>query len=303
MHTPYSTPSFPAPPQPTPILNKNKINKAPIYNPYDKFSQVEFDDWIGGITGALRRALGEDDNPNRSAPSNTGAHPLDNDSGVVMEEDANGTEDEFELGEDLVRTRRDKGKARDPREGPGLGGRNQPIELSYSDGDSGSEDAGRRRVMGDEGEYEYNDDEYQSDGSAEYDSDGNRYASDEFEEIEEGEEEYDLNQPSNHRINGEESGDDDEITKLSEGEESIDGHNDYTPRGSPPMIDDEASHIYERDSPQLDGLDEGNGHGVEDGTEFDGGYDRYFTSASSSHPQGIENEQVIEEGSNNEEGI
>lgn len=101
MPTPYSTPSFPAPPRPTPISNTNKIHKAPIYNPYDKFSQVEFDDWIGGITGALRRALGDEDVLGGSAPFDIGAPLPDNDSEVVME-DANGTEDESELGQDAL---------------------------------------------------------------------------------------------------------------------------------------------------------------------------------------------------------
>ena len=308
MPTPYSTPLFPAPSWPTSILNKNKINKAPIYNPYDKFSQVEFDDWIGGITGALRRALGEDGDLSRSVPSDTGAHLLDSDSEVVMGEDANGIEDKSELGEDSlaeVRTRRDKGKARDPREGPGLGGRNQPIELLYSDADSGSEDVSR---LGDEGEFEYGDDDSQGYGSAEYDSDGNRYASDddEFEGIEEGEEEYDLSQPSNHRLNGEENGDDDQIIELSGEEGSVDGYNVYSPRSSPPTNDDEAPRTYERYSPQLDELKQGDGHGVEDDTEFDGGYDRFASDSTikgSSLPQKIEDKQIIEEGGDSIEGM
>lgn len=35
--------------------------RAPAHNPYDKFTQAEFDAWIGDITGALRRALGQEE--------------------------------------------------------------------------------------------------------------------------------------------------------------------------------------------------------------------------------------------------
>ena len=38
-----------------------KVSKAPQHNPYDKFTQDEFDAWIGGITSALKRALVQED--------------------------------------------------------------------------------------------------------------------------------------------------------------------------------------------------------------------------------------------------
>ncbi|KAG5220434.1 hypothetical protein IMY05_C4590000300 [Salix suchowensis] len=82
MPSPYSTPSTfkgPIAPHPTPLptssflthskasLNGNTLGakklKQPIYNPYDKFTQNDFDAWIGNITGALRRALGEEEMP------------------------------------------------------------------------------------------------------------------------------------------------------------------------------------------------------------------------------------------------
>jgi hypothetical protein len=44
--------------------------KAPIYNPYDKFTQPEFDAWIGDITGALKRALGQEEPAPRPAKYN-----------------------------------------------------------------------------------------------------------------------------------------------------------------------------------------------------------------------------------------
>ncbi|KAI0665657.1 hypothetical protein C8Q78DRAFT_1199021 [Trametes maxima] len=62
MTSPYSTPRHPGAPNPTP-RSTQKALRPPIYNPYDKFTQPEFDAWIGDITGALKRALGRDELP------------------------------------------------------------------------------------------------------------------------------------------------------------------------------------------------------------------------------------------------
>nr|VWO98562.1 cAMP dependent protein kinase catalytic subunit [Ganoderma boninense] len=62
MTTPFSTPRYPGAPNPTP-RSTGKLPRAPIHNPYDKFTQPEFDAWIGDITGALKRALGREDLP------------------------------------------------------------------------------------------------------------------------------------------------------------------------------------------------------------------------------------------------
>ena len=64
MTTPFSTPRYPGAPHPTPRSagpSTTRIPRAPIHNPYDKFTQPEFDAWIGDITGALKRALGYED--------------------------------------------------------------------------------------------------------------------------------------------------------------------------------------------------------------------------------------------------
>lgn len=53
----YSSPAGAPPPTAASI---RAAFKPPIYNPYDKFTKAEFDAWIGDITGALRRALGEE---------------------------------------------------------------------------------------------------------------------------------------------------------------------------------------------------------------------------------------------------
>lgn len=212
MTTPYSTPFFPAGPRPTPASTvSNKIQRPPIYNPYDKFSQNEFDSWIGGITGALRRALGEglddeEENPTLDQTSELFEAQIEEpeETPEVEESDSSEAEDSFAE----IRSRRDKGKGRDPREGPGLGGRLQPIELQLSDSD---EEEG-------EGEDEVNEedeeDRDQYDDWKQYDSDGNRY--DDEEEYEENEEPFDENQPSGHRQH---SDAEEDVIELSSGEE------------------------------------------------------------------------------------
>ncbi|KAH8087846.1 hypothetical protein BXZ70DRAFT_955383 [Cristinia sonorae] len=70
MATPYSTPGHPKAPKPTPstvTLSNRAAIRAPIHNPFDKFTQPEFDAWIGDITGALKRALGREEPPPLSA--------------------------------------------------------------------------------------------------------------------------------------------------------------------------------------------------------------------------------------------
>jgi hypothetical protein len=109
-------------------------SKAPILNPYDKFTQPEFDAWIGGITSALRHALDPEDESLQPPPP-TPSHPIRSrispprlESGEeYAEEDV---DDSF--AEVIQRRRVAKGKQRDPAEGPGLyhdrGAREAPIE-------------------------------------------------------------------------------------------------------------------------------------------------------------------------------
>jgi hypothetical protein len=58
MQSPY-TPRYSRVPNPTPRASASI--KPPIHNPYDKFTQPEFEDWIDGITTALRKALGQEE--------------------------------------------------------------------------------------------------------------------------------------------------------------------------------------------------------------------------------------------------
>lgn len=113
---------------------KHKASRAPLVNPYEKFTQSEFDAWIGDMTNTLRCALGYEQGEQiaRSPEKNddTNGHipdyrPVEFSDG---DEDPN---DSFAQ----IKSRRAKGKARDPREGPGLGrgDRARPIEIVSSD--------------------------------------------------------------------------------------------------------------------------------------------------------------------------
>jgi hypothetical protein len=144
MAMPYQfSPRIPVTPHPTPLsvtaykaLPNSKARRPPIHNPYDKFTQPEFDAWIGDITGALKRALGQieaDDEPKALECTQEGSAmtrycPLDLD-----ESEDEALNDSF--AEIKARRLLGKGKARDPREGPGLGGidRTVPIEIVSSD--------------------------------------------------------------------------------------------------------------------------------------------------------------------------
>jgi hypothetical protein len=189
----------------------NRGQKAPIYNPYDKFTQNEFDTWIGGITGALRRALGQEGDKEEQEPvtRDYGADlfaPRDDDETEQSPEYEPETQSDAEDSFAEVTTRIDKGKGRDPREGPGLGGRHQPIEILYSDSDE-EEDEGEDEIeddeAGEEREYDWR----------EYDSDGKRN-----DEYEGSEEEYGEEASGHHdRDDGPE-----EIIELSSGEEGED---------------------------------------------------------------------------------
>jgi hypothetical protein len=115
--------------------------RRPIFNPYDRFTQPEFDAWIGDITSALKRALNHEGNPEVDQASrhssNWNTIP-DQIGGSIRAEgrahspassDACDEESTLEDSFAQIASRRAKGKARDPREGPGLGLKGQPIEL------------------------------------------------------------------------------------------------------------------------------------------------------------------------------
>ena len=179
MATPYQfSPRIPVPPHPTPLSvtaykANSKARRPPIHNPYDKFTQPEFDAWIGDITGALKRALGQieaDDEPKAlectqevsTGNAMTRYRPLDLD-----ESEDEALNDSF--AEIKARRLLGKGKARDPREGPGLGGidRTKPIEIVSSDEEEehevelviGMENDESDEDEGEEGEGDYSEQE------------------------------------------------------------------------------------------------------------------------------------------------
>ncbi|KAG6813520.1 hypothetical protein H0H92_010225 [Tricholoma furcatifolium] len=126
------------------FLPTPKLSKAPQHNPYDKFSQHEFDAWIGGITGELRKALGQDDVV--VSQEKDGFHEEDQYASdeeeverLVQLDSESSDEVEDETFSYSPERRVSKGKARDPRDGPGFGkgDQNEPIVI---DSDSEEEE-------------------------------------------------------------------------------------------------------------------------------------------------------------------
>lgn len=151
-------------------LSKPRLSQAPQHNPYDKFTQDEFDAWIGGITGALRRALGQEDEV--VSPHVTSSHYSEQSNSSDEEEvqrlvefpdESSGEESEASFSSSTAR-RISKGKARDPRDGPGFGRghQNEPIFID-SDSDEEEED-------GEAGEAEDGEDGEEDEAIEEWDS-------------------------------------------------------------------------------------------------------------------------------------
>lgn len=100
----YSS-AYPRVPNSTPQLPTSA--RPPIHNPYDKFTQPQFDDWIGGITGALRRALGQEED---EIPTSQATQPREEEAHPASDIDEDDVEDSFA---DWRATRaREKGKMR-----------------------------------------------------------------------------------------------------------------------------------------------------------------------------------------------
>lgn len=167
MSTPYRTPRVPDPPHPTPLsaaqnLSGSKLSRPPIQNPYDKFPQADFDNWINGITGALKQALGQaelEPQPLLKQRSSQWTSPQVGHA-KLRYPSAGMHEDDEDVGNETfaeIKARRlGKGKARDPREGPGLqnGHRHEPIEIVSSDEEDIDEVAQSIRIDEDEEEEE-----------------------------------------------------------------------------------------------------------------------------------------------------
>ena len=124
-------------------MSRPRVGKAPIHNPYDKFTQPEFDEFIGDITGALRRALGHcDRQPLASSFSDATREDQFPEAETAESDDAPSDEYEVEDSFAELKARRSntKDKGRHIGDGPGLlkgqGSFHEPIELIDSDDDS-----------------------------------------------------------------------------------------------------------------------------------------------------------------------
>jgi hypothetical protein len=199
--------SFPA----SSVYSSARARKAPIHNPFDKFTQTEFDAWISDITGALRRALGEEPTPTHPVVTTPGRdtdaevspdrfdrdHDLEHSAESASDigsDESQDVEDSFAG----VRARHAKGKERDPREGPGLGSQQHPIDIE-SEEDEEEEDAEERIVEELEGDEELEEEEYEEDEQEippfpdereeeeDQGSDGQEYEEDVLEEEDDGE--------------------------------------------------------------------------------------------------------------------
>lgn len=144
-----SSPYFPPPPHSTPqhyALSTPRPPRQPVVNPYEKFTQADFDHWIGGITGALRKALGhEPDEPATVFEHHENESRESSDDGEYASE-GDGVNDSLADIKARYVSRLDKGKARDPMEGPGLstwgkGNKGAPIEIDFDEDGSPDEDA------------------------------------------------------------------------------------------------------------------------------------------------------------------
>jgi len=145
-------------------LSTQKPSRPPIHNPYDKFTQSEFDAWIGGITGALRHALGQVEDaeqiPEPHSPHSDASSDEGKSVAAQLLQDDSSADEEFEDSFADIKAR--KGKARDPRDGPGIrgGDRSQPIEI-----DSDSEDEGQ--IQQEESEEDERSDEWDEESGEE----------------------------------------------------------------------------------------------------------------------------------------
>ncbi|KAL4245015.1 hypothetical protein ABKN59_002805 [Abortiporus biennis] len=110
MPSPYSTPGIPGVPNTTPMTNHTRqALRAPVYNPYDKFTQNEFDEWINDITGKLKRALGREEPEIIENHTNSVSH-----TGDISAYDDSIMEDSFA---EIKARRLDKGKQRAVEDG------------------------------------------------------------------------------------------------------------------------------------------------------------------------------------------
>lgn len=117
--------AFPRVPNSTPQLPASV--RPPIHNPYDKFTQPQFDQWIGGITSALRKALGkEEEETLTSQPTK----PREGDAHTVSDTDEDNVEDSFADWKAMRAKEKGKMRATDDKQDSDYGGAQEIYEDS-----------------------------------------------------------------------------------------------------------------------------------------------------------------------------
>ena len=284
-----SSPYFPPPPHSTPqhyALTTPRPPRQPVVNPYEKFTQADFDHWIGGITGALRRALGHEPHEPESVTTVFEHHENENQESPDEDENEDASEGDGvndSLADIRVRyvSRLDKGKARDPMEGPGLstwgkGNKGAPIEIDFDEDGSPDEDALDDEEVVQHLSFVHDSDEEEEEDAEEQLPDqwllpqsSLRTRTDDASDQETGEE--DDESDGDERLDS-----DDVIEVLSSDEEP----------GEAQKITNEDEHGFSEDEDLSESAEEDEGSENAERDEEDG-TDAYFSVSGSAHPDGV----------------
>lgn len=120
----YSS-AYPRVPNSTPQIPTSV--RPPIHNPYDKFTQPQFDQWIGGITSALRKALGQEEEEILTSQS---AEPPEEDTHLVSDTEEYDVEDSFAEWKAMRAKEKGKMRAMEDEQGSEDGGSQETYEKS-----------------------------------------------------------------------------------------------------------------------------------------------------------------------------
>ena len=116
---------YPRIPNSTPQLPSS--TRPPIHNPYDKFTQPQFDEWIGGITSALRKALGQEE---EETPTTQTTKPREEDAHPVADINEDNVEDSFAEWRAMRAKEKGKMRATEEEQGSEYGGSQESYEYS-----------------------------------------------------------------------------------------------------------------------------------------------------------------------------
>ena len=145
----YSS-TYPRVPNSTPQLPTSI--RPPIHNPYDKFTQPQFDEWIGGITSALRKALGQEE---EETPTSQATKPRQEDAHHVSDTDEDNVEDSFAEWKATRAKEKGKMRATEDEQGSEYGGSQESYEDSdVQDHAVGNTPSDAIELLSDEGDAE-----------------------------------------------------------------------------------------------------------------------------------------------------